>query len=63
MVKDPDFVGDIQKLNVELEPLPGERVQELIVRTLTQPPNGALSQSPTSSPLTMSFWSQRPPEA
>ena len=37
MVKDPDFIADIQKLNVELEPLPGERVQELIVRTLNVP--------------------------
>jgi tripartite-type tricarboxylate transporter receptor subunit TctC len=37
MVKDPDFIADIQKLNVDLEPLPGERVQELIVRTLNVP--------------------------
>jgi len=37
MVRDPDFIADIQKLNVELEPLPGERVQELIVRTLNVP--------------------------
>ncbi len=37
MVKNPDFVADIKKLNVELDPLPGERVQELIVRTLNVP--------------------------
>ena len=37
MVKDPDFVADIKKLNVELDPLPGERVQELITRTLAVP--------------------------
>jgi tripartite-type tricarboxylate transporter receptor subunit TctC len=37
MVKDPDFIADIQKLNVDLEPLQGERVQELIVRTLNVP--------------------------
>jgi tripartite-type tricarboxylate transporter receptor subunit TctC len=37
MVKDSDFVADIQKLNVELDPLPGERVQELIARTLAAP--------------------------
>jgi tripartite-type tricarboxylate transporter receptor subunit TctC len=37
MVKDPDFITDIQKLNVELDPLPGERVQELIVHTLNVP--------------------------
>ena len=37
MVKDPDFVADIKKVNVELDPLPGDRVQELIVRTLAVP--------------------------
>jgi tripartite-type tricarboxylate transporter receptor subunit TctC len=37
MAKDPDFVADIRKLNVELDPLPGERVQELITRTLAVP--------------------------
>jgi len=37
MVKDRDFIADIQRLNVELDPLPGERVQELIVRTLNVP--------------------------
>jgi tripartite-type tricarboxylate transporter receptor subunit TctC len=37
MVKDPDFIADVQKLNVELDPLPGEAVQEMIVRTLNVP--------------------------
>ncbi|MCC6887894.1 MAG: hypothetical protein IT536_05100 [Hyphomicrobiales bacterium] len=37
MVRDPEFVADVKKLNVELDPLPGERVQELIVRTLNVP--------------------------
>jgi tripartite-type tricarboxylate transporter receptor subunit TctC len=37
MVKDPEFVADIKKLNVELDPLPGERVQELITSTLAVP--------------------------
>ena len=37
MVKDPDFVADIRKLKVELAPLPGERVQALIARTLAVP--------------------------
>jgi tripartite-type tricarboxylate transporter receptor subunit TctC len=37
MVKDPEFVADIQKLAVELDPLPGERVQEFVVRTLNVP--------------------------
>src|SRR3954447_13119242 len=34
MVRDSEFIADIQKLNVELDPLPGQAVQELIVRTL-----------------------------
>jgi tripartite-type tricarboxylate transporter receptor subunit TctC len=37
MVKDQDFVADIKKLKVELDPLPGERLQELITRTLNVP--------------------------
>ena len=37
VVKDADFIADIQKFNVELDPVPGERVQELIVRTLNVP--------------------------
>jgi tripartite-type tricarboxylate transporter receptor subunit TctC len=37
MVKDPDFIADIRKLKVELDPLPGERVQDLITRTLAVP--------------------------
>ena len=37
MVKDPEFIADIRKVNVELDPLPGDRVQELIVRTLSGP--------------------------
>jgi tripartite-type tricarboxylate transporter receptor subunit TctC len=37
MVKDPEFVADVRKLNVELDPLPGERVHDLIARTLNVP--------------------------
>src|SRR5262249_37402760 len=37
MVTDPEFVADIQRLNVELDPLPGEQVGELVVRTLNVP--------------------------
>jgi len=37
MVKDPDFVADIRKLKVELDPLPGERLQDLIAKTLAVP--------------------------
>ena len=37
MVKDPAFVADIKKLDVELDPLPGARVQDLITRTLAVP--------------------------
>ncbi len=37
MVKDPDFLADIRKLNVELDPLPGAAVGELTERTLNVP--------------------------
>jgi tripartite-type tricarboxylate transporter receptor subunit TctC len=39
MVKDSDFVADIRKLNVELDPLPGERLEALIAKTLAAPPS------------------------
>jgi tripartite-type tricarboxylate transporter receptor subunit TctC len=38
MVKDPEFVAELQRLNVELDPLTGERVHELVVRNLNVPP-------------------------
>jgi hypothetical protein len=37
MVKDPDFIADLQRTNVELEPLPGAEVEQLVVRTLNVP--------------------------
>src|SRR5438552_9446287 len=37
MVRDREFIADIQKLNVELDPLPGQAVQDLIRRTLSVP--------------------------
>jgi tripartite-type tricarboxylate transporter receptor subunit TctC len=37
MVKDSEFVADIKKLNVELDPLTGERLQALIETTLAVP--------------------------
>src|SRR5215813_5636566 len=37
MVNDANFIADIRRLEVELDPLPGERVQELVVRTLNVP--------------------------
>ena len=37
MVRDREFIADIQKLNVELDPLPGQAVQDLILRTLSVP--------------------------
>ena len=37
MVKDPEFVADLQRTNVELDPLPGAQVEELVVRTLNVP--------------------------
>jgi tripartite-type tricarboxylate transporter receptor subunit TctC len=37
MVGDPEFVADIRKINVELEPLPGAAVAQLVERTLAVP--------------------------
>lgn len=37
MVKDPEFVADIQKTQVELDPLSGDKVQQLILQTLAVP--------------------------
>jgi tripartite-type tricarboxylate transporter receptor subunit TctC len=37
MVKDPEFVADIRKLDVELDPLPGAAVAQLVERTLAVP--------------------------
>jgi tripartite-type tricarboxylate transporter receptor subunit TctC len=37
MVRDAEFVADIQKINVELEPLPGAAVARLVEQTLTVP--------------------------
>ena len=37
MVKDPEFVGDARRLNLDLDPLPGERVAELVAQTLNLP--------------------------
>src|SRR5215831_14849455 len=37
MVRDAEFVGDLQRMNVELDPLPGEQVTQLAVRALAVP--------------------------
>jgi len=37
MVKDPEFLADIQKINVELDPLPGAAVAKLVERALDVP--------------------------
>jgi tripartite-type tricarboxylate transporter receptor subunit TctC len=37
MVVDPEFVADLQRTDVELSPLPGEQVAELVTRTLSVP--------------------------
>ena len=37
MVRDPEFIADLQRTNVELEPLPGAEVEQLVVRTLNVP--------------------------
>jgi tripartite-type tricarboxylate transporter receptor subunit TctC len=37
MTKDPDFLTELQKLDVELDPLAGEQVAQLVARTLDVP--------------------------
>jgi tripartite-type tricarboxylate transporter receptor subunit TctC len=37
MVKDADFVADIQKINVELDPLPGAALAQLVEKALAVP--------------------------
>jgi tripartite-type tricarboxylate transporter receptor subunit TctC len=37
MVKDPEFASDLQRMNVDLEPLPGEAVAQLVARALAVP--------------------------
>ena len=37
MVKDPEFVAELRRTNVELEPLPGPEVEQLVIRTLNVP--------------------------
>jgi tripartite-type tricarboxylate transporter receptor subunit TctC len=37
MVKDPEFIADIRKINVELDPLPGAGVAQLVAQTLDVP--------------------------
>ena len=37
MVKDPDFVAEIQRLSVELDPMPGDQLERLVAQTLNAP--------------------------
>jgi tripartite-type tricarboxylate transporter receptor subunit TctC len=37
MVRDPEFIADVRKIDVELEPLPGAAVAKLVERTLSVP--------------------------
>jgi tripartite-type tricarboxylate transporter receptor subunit TctC len=37
MVKDPEFVADVRKIDVELDPLPGAAVAQLVAKTLDVP--------------------------
>jgi tripartite-type tricarboxylate transporter receptor subunit TctC len=37
MVKDPDFVAEFRRGNIELDPLPGDELQQLILQTLNIP--------------------------
>src|SRR3981189_1485627 len=37
MVRDPEFIADLQRTNVEPEPLPGAEVEQLAIGTLNAP--------------------------
>ncbi len=37
MVRDPEFIAEVQRTNVELDPLPGVELEQLIHRTLAVP--------------------------
>jgi hypothetical protein len=37
MVKDTEFIADIRRTNIEIDPLHGEPLAELIARTLALP--------------------------
>jgi tripartite-type tricarboxylate transporter receptor subunit TctC len=37
MVRDPEFVAELQRTNVELDPLPGAELEQLVERTLAIP--------------------------
>ncbi len=37
MVRDPEFIAELQRTNVELDPLPGAELEQLIHRTLAVP--------------------------
>ena len=37
MVRDPEFIADLQRTNVELDPLPGAQVEQMVIRTLSVP--------------------------
>ena len=36
-MKDPEFLADAKKLNLEIDPITGEQAQELIARVLATP--------------------------
>ena len=39
MVKDPEFIADAQKLRVELGPLPGTELQQIVAEVAGMPPD------------------------
>jgi tripartite-type tricarboxylate transporter receptor subunit TctC len=41
MAKDPDFVAEIQRLSVELDPLPGEQLERLVAQNAEHSGSGA----------------------
>jgi tripartite-type tricarboxylate transporter receptor subunit TctC len=37
MVKDPEFIADVARLNIEFDPLPGQELQQIVMQTLSLP--------------------------
>jgi hypothetical protein len=37
MTKDPEYIADAEKLQLEIDPMPGERLQKLIAGVMATP--------------------------
>jgi tripartite-type tricarboxylate transporter receptor subunit TctC len=39
MVKDPEFLADVEKAQLEISPIPGERLQQMVRNLVATPPD------------------------